>query len=142
VAETIVLPGENALRFIRPACQRGSEHKRHATYNDIEPYLEHWFEDFEDDTDEQWVKGTGWIAVKRVEDSKIFVADFFDRSTSPYFRDEEYMVDHFGGVQGWLTAEGELFLVTVLSTPDVEFKAAKIVRSEGNLKDRFYVLED
>lgn len=112
MADSVIFPGEVAEDFIVSLCT-GMGYRRHQHAHDgYEPHITVYPEDPEK---------VNFLAIRRVSDGKIFVAEIPAWDSSPYSESDNHLVDEFGGVKEFL---GDGKMKVVVPTPDVTFKEA------------------
>lgn len=115
MAESVTFSGSIAMDFFIPICTGMGYRKQAHTHDGYEPYMTVYLENHE---------GVSYLAIRRLEDKKIFVTEVPSWDDNPYSDDPNHFVDEFGGVMR-VIGPGEI--EEVVPTPDVTFREATLI---------------
>jgi hypothetical protein len=111
MSENVKLPLEVARDLIMPECTSGYYESRHE-HNGFVPYI---------------TSADGsWYAVRKIDDGKIFVANFIDFTKDPRNDEDDYFLDEFGGVYKF-DIHISTWITEVEPLTEVEFFSANII---------------
>jgi hypothetical protein len=119
MAESVTFSPEVAKDLILPVCVGFGYRVEAHTHDGYRPY-DNAIVNYDDPADAK-----SWVAIQRMADQKVFVAELSDWRTSPYVDSAEYYEDGFGGVI--LRGDDERDDEVIVPTPDVTFKEAIIL---------------